>query len=480
MKNLRMFSILMILVFFSALIAGCAPAEETTDDTPAVEETEIEEPETVETEVEEPETEVPETEVPATEEPTEEEKEPVTITLWTEYTAAPKTDLVEFWIDTFQEKYPWITVEHKGISNEVAEETLRVALLGQDPPDIFLPQSRGEVVEYVDAEALLDLTDFYNERIDRFNPTFDAISDWQSVVAGQRWAIPYTVLHVNMIWYNDSLLQENGIDATEIGSLEDLMAACETLKENDVVCFQLGGGSTWPVGHWAQFFIQQNLPEETWKKLATGEKSWTDADIVEAVSYLEQMYEAGYFQPGVAADTRDVSRAAYFQGNGAFFAAGSWHLYQKGGELAPPDWEFKFIPFPSAEDSPIDNPVISTVNVLWSISSKTEHPEEAKLFLDHVTSLEVAQKHVELLQEFVVFKDAVTSENASEEMVAIADWTAEGTGINFLENYFTREVIQDGLWGGSLGVLSGQATTEEWMQLCADLQETTGNLEFEE
>ncbi len=475
MRKLKIFSLLMILTIAASLVVGCAPKTE--EPTPVAEETE--EPVVEETEeVEEPEPEVEEpTEEAETEEP---EPDPVTLTLWTEYTASPKSELVQYWIDTFQEKYPWITVEHKGISNEVAEETLRVALLGQDPPDIFLPQSRGEVVDYVDAGALLDLTDFYNERIDRFNPTFDAISDWQTVVGGQRYAIPYTVLHVNMIWYNDALLKEYGIEATEIKTLEDLMGACDILKENDVVCFQLGGGSTWPVGHWAQFFIQQNLPEETWKKLATGEKSWTDPDIVEAVSYLEEMYEAGYFQPGVAADTRDVSRAAYFQGNGAFFAAGSWHLYQKGGELAPPDWEFKFIPFPSAADSPIENPVISTVNVLWSISSKTEHPEEAKLFLAHVTSLQVAQKHVEMLQEFVVFKDAVTPENASDEMVAIAEWTADGTGINFLENYFTREVIQEGLWGGTLGVLTGQATTEEWMQLCADLQATSGNLEFEE
>lgn len=457
MKTKKFLSMLILLALLAVALVACAPAAEPA---PAPEPA-----------AEEP------APAPAVEE-VEEEKEPVTLTLYTEYNAPPRTDLVDYWIETFVAKYPWITVEHRGLDNEVYEETLRIALLGQEPPDIFQAESRGEMVEFVEEDVVLDVTDFYDSIRDRFIPAFDALSDWQSVVGGRRYAIPYTVLHINLIWYNDALLQANGIDATTIENLEDLMEVCETLKNNGEVCFQLGAGSTWPVGHWAQFFIQQNLPEETWFKLATGEKSWTDEDIVDAVSYLEEMYKAGYFQAGVAADTRDVARAAYYAGSGAFYAAGSWALYDKAS-LAPPDWEFNFIPFPSAEDSPVGNPVLSTNNILYAVAKKSSHPEEALLFIDHITSLDAAQKSVELLQGFVTIKDAVTVENAGPEMVAIDKWASAGKGINWLENYFTREVISEGLWGGAVGVVSGQATTAEWMQLIADIQASTGNLEFE-
>ena len=464
MKKLKVFSVLMILVLFGALIVGCAPAnnapEDVVVDEPAVEEPAVEEPEV--------------------EEPEEEEKEPVTLTVWTEYATSPKSDMAEYWVETFEAKYPWITVESRVISQLIGEEALRVGLLGSEAPDIFHVQSRGEVVDYVEAGLLYDLTDFYNERADRFASSFDALSEWQSVVGGKRWAIPYTVLHINLIWYNVDMLDTYGIDADSIVTLDDLMAACDVLDENGEICFQLGAGSTWPAGHWSEFFIQQNLPEESWYKLATGEKKWADPDIVDAVSYLEEFYNRGYFQPGVAADSRDTTMAAHFQGNGAFFAAGSWHLYNKGGDLAPPDWEFKFIPFPVAADSVVENPVLSTNNVLWAVHADTDVPEEALLFLDHVLSLETAQKHVEMLQEFLVIEGSVTPDNASEEFVAIAEWAEAGTGINWLENYFTREVINEALWGGATGVLSGQITTLEWMQLIDETQARTGNLEFEE
>jgi len=63
-------------------------------------------------------------------------------------------------------------------------------------------------------------------------------------------------------------------------------------------------------------------------------------------------------------------------------------------------------------------------------------------------------------------------------MVAIAEWVETGNVVNLLENYFTTEVVQDGMWAGAQGVLSGQLTALEWAQLIADTQAATGNLDF--
>jgi len=449
MKKMKVLGILVLAAFMAAILIGCAPAAE-----PAVE--------------------------PAAEEVVEEvaeeaEKEPVTITVWTEYTAPPKTDIMDAWIESFQAMYPYVTVEHKGISNEEWEETLRTAMLGGEPPDMFIVESRAETMEYVEADLLYDLTSWYDERADRFIPGYD----FNTVIDGKRYAIPYSILHVNLIWYNKALLEASGVDGSAIGTWDDLMSACEALKSDGIPCFQMGAGSLWPAGHFVYFLVQQSLTEEDWLKLATGEKSWTDEDVVAALGNLEEMYTAGYFQSGVAADTRDVSQAAFFNGEGGFFSAGSWHLYQLGAEGVPPDFEFNFIPFPDFADSPVKDAVLSTSNEHWAVTNKTEHPEEVLMFLDHITSLEQSAARVKGAQEFIAVRGSVNDETAGEQMVAIAKWVEAGNVLNLLENYFTREVVQDGMWAGAQGVLSGQLTAAEWAQLIADTQAATGNLDFE-
>jgi raffinose/stachyose/melibiose transport system substrate-binding protein len=401
-------------------------------------------------------------------------KTEATVTVWTEYTAAPKTTIMDDWIAGFQKKYPNITVTHKGISNETWEETLRTAMLGSNPPDLFLVESRAETMEYVEADLLYDLTSWYKERAARFIPGFE----FNTVVKDKRYAIPYSILHVNMIWYNPAVLKPSGVDGASIRTWDDLMAACKKIKAAGKDAFQLGGGSQWPAGHFVYFLLQQNLPQEDLIKLARGQKRWTDKDVVAALARLNEMYEAGYFQKGVAADTRDVAQAAFFQGQGGFFSAGSWHLYQLGSNKVPPDFQFEFIPFPNFAGAPVQNAVLSTSNEHWAVCKKAKFPKETLMFLDYITDLSQAEQRVKGAQEFLAIRGAVNQNTAKAQMVAIAKWVESGKVFNLLENYFTREVVQKGMWAGAQGVLAGKLSAQQWAQLIADTQAASGNLDF--
>jgi len=403
--------------------------------------------------------------------------EPVKITFWSEFTAPPKTPVVDEWIAGFQAEYPWITVEHRGISNEVWEETLRTAMLGGEPPDFFVTESRAELMDYVEAGLIYDLTNWYDKHADRFVPGTALVN---SVIRGRRYAIPWTVLVLDLIWYNPAILGKYGLDATTIKTWDDLIATCETLKQNGEVCFAFGGGGAgWTGGHWVMLLVQKNLTQEDIRKLASREKKWTDPDVVAALSYFEEMTTKGYFAPGAAADNRDVGQALFFQGQGAFWQAGSWHLYQKGGSLAPPDFEFKFIPFPNFAGAPVQDVSLVGGNVQWTVSSKTKHLDETLLFLEYITRLENAQRWVQDVQEFIAAKGAVNESSAGPEMVAIADYLEASNPADFLELYIPTAVRNDGHWAGAQGILSGQITAQEWAELIDQIHETEGALSLE-
>lgn len=397
------------------------------------------------------------------------------LAVWTEL--YKKSTVMDEWIADFEEKYPWITVEHRGIDNEVWEETLRTAMYGGNPPDIFVTESRAELLEYVNSGLIYDLTDWYDEHSERFMPGYELTS----VIRGRRFAIPWDVLVLDLIWYNTKIMDKYDLDPTTIKTWDDLMAMCEILKQHGEVPFAFGGGGAgWTGGHWVMFLLQKNLPSEDIMKLARREKKWTDPDVVAALSHFEEFVKRGYFTPGAAENDRDAGRKLYFQGQGAFWQAGSWHLIQKSSSLTPPDWEFKFIPFPNFTDAPVQNVAISASNVQWTISSKSKHIDEALLFLEYITHLKpAAELWVKESQGFLALRGAVNENTAGPEMVVIAQYLESANVVTALEHYFPREVVQDGHWKGSVGILSGRITTEEWAELIEELHKASGALMLE-
>jgi raffinose/stachyose/melibiose transport system substrate-binding protein len=401
-------------------------------------------------------------------------KEPVKLTVWTE---PFMTTVMDEWIADFQEEYPWITVEHQGIDNEVWEETLRTAMYSGSPPDIFVIQSRAELLDYVNNGLLYDLTDWFDEYQERFIPGYEL----NSVVRGRRYAVPWDVLVLDLIWYNSQIMNTYGLNPTIIKTWDDLMAMCATLKQHGEIPFAFGGGGIgWTGGHWVMFLLQKNLPPEDILKLAKREKTWTDPDVIAALGHFEELVKKGYLAPDAARNDRNAGRDLYFQGQGAFWQAGSWHLFQKGGKLAPSDWEFKFIPFPSFTNAPAQNIAISSSGWQWTISRASEQIDEALLFLEYITRLKPAvELWVKESQGLLAVRSAVNEHTAGPETVAIAQYLESSNVVPGLEHYFPRPVIQEGHWKGSIGVLSGQITTVEWAELIEELHKASGVLMLE-
>jgi ABC-type glycerol-3-phosphate transport system substrate-binding protein len=222
--------------------------------------------------------------------------------------------------------------------------------------------------------------------------------------------------------------------------------------------------------------LQNNMPQEEWMKIMTREKPWTDPEVVEILSLFEQMVQLGYMAPGAAADDRDTGRALYFQGQGAFWGAGSWHLYQKGGTLAPPDWTYEFIPFPPLEANKDLNVAMSGSNNQWTVSSGSKHIDETLLFVEYISRLENAELWVEKVQEFITVRDSVNEATAGSEMAAIADYVEASNVQAFIEHYIPSAVRDEAHWKGATGILSGQITTQEWAELIDATHEAEGVL----
>jgi raffinose/stachyose/melibiose transport system substrate-binding protein len=201
--------------------------------------------------------------------------------------------------------------------------------------------------------------------------------------------------------------------------------------------------------------------------------------VIAALSRFKELVLKGYLTPNAAAYDRHSGRDLYFQGHGAFWQSGSWHLFTRGTPPVPADWEYRFFPFPGFAETPERNVAISTGGWNWAVCQQSPHKHEALLFLDYITQPEIAELWARTFQWFLAIRGAVNAQIASPEMLAISQYLEASGAVPGLEHFFHRSVVQEGHWEGSIGVLLGRYTTGQWAERIEELQKASGVLTLE-
>ena len=453
------------VVFFAALIiallaASCGPA------TPAPQATE---PPVVEEPTAAPEAEPTEAQA---EEPTEPAAsgEKVTLSFWTEFSAEPEKSVTDELVRQFNETHPNIKVEHRSIENEQFFTVLRTGFTSGEPPDVFQHEGHNNLYQFVIPGEVEDISDWWAEKGDRFQPGTEASITYQ----GKQYGIPWTLHTDTQIYYNETVLEENGIDPDSLNTWDDYLAAFETLKSNGVTPISFANKFGWSGSQWFFAFLARWVGTEKVLDLAARncDYKWTDPDIVEAAKLYTDLNDAGYFSMGKASDDFPAATALFFAGKTGFFQTGSWFLGDAEAN-APPDFKLGMKTFPMIEGGQGDpDEVVMQGLEGISISKKgaEKNREATLLFMEWLSDIPQAQTWVKEGVKISPVKGAVTAETASPFLQQIVEEQIDGnTGsFPFLEHVVPKTVGEEAIWMGSVGVLTGQLDAESWMQNVED------------
>lgn len=400
----------------------------------------------------------------------------VELTFWTEWSADPWKSLGDDLVAQFNEANPGIRVTHRAIENEQFFTVLRTAFASGEPPDIFQHEANNNLFQFVIPGEVADITDWYEANGDRFVAGSEAAVSYD----GRVYGVPGGVATGTQIYYNAALLRENGIDPAALVTWDDYLAAFETLKQNGIVPIAYANKFGWPGSQWFYALLVRWVGAEKVNQLVARNcgYAWTDQDIVQAAQYYVDLAENDYFSSGMASDDYPAATALFFAGRAGFFHTGSWFIADASAEM-PPGFELgmnEFPVFPNGAD-PEGTQAFASVLGGYSISQQGAelHRDEALLFIDFITQLPQAQEGVRRTGSISSVVGAVTEETANPLTLQIIDQQLEGnTGtIGFLEHITPFEVGEDAIWTGSVGVLTGQLTAEQWMQNVEDAAAAT-------
>jgi raffinose/stachyose/melibiose transport system substrate-binding protein len=337
---------------------------------------------------------------PAEADPTEpaDETEPavpdeeITLVVWDQEVRGGQNEVIEELNAEFQEAHPNITIERVSRSFEDLETTLPLALTGDDAPDVVQANNgRPMMGAFVEAGLLLPLDDYaeqygWTERFpDSVRATASYTPDGVTFGEGSLYGLAQQGELVG-VFYNRAKLDDLGLAVPE--TWEDFLAAIEAANAAGEVAMPFGNVDQWPGIHVYGAVMNRHVPADDVRHLGFGTAGadWTSAENMAAADEILDLAEAGLFSDGFNGADYDVVAEEFGAGTGVFLIAGTWLLPDLDEALGD-DLGF-MLPPPQAGET---NVATGATSLPFSITSATEHPDAAAVYLDFLTTADAMQ-----------------------------------------------------------------------------------------
>ncbi|MDK2952396.1 MAG: glucose/mannose transport system substrate-binding protein [Kosmotogales bacterium] len=284
-------------------------------------------------------------------------------------------------IELFNEWYPDVNVINATVAGGAgtnAKAVLKTRMLGGNPPDSFQVHAGEELTDtYVITGLMEPITDLLAEWgiSDKFPEDILSICSY----GGEVYSIPVNVHRGNVIFANNAILEEAGVDSIPL-DWDGFFAALDKIKEAGYVPLALGDKNKWPATHLFEDVLASTLGPDGYKGLWDGSVSFDDPKVVEAVEIFGRLMD--YVNEDHAAGTWQDATLMVQDGRAAMNVMGDW----AEGYLKTLGWtpgvEFDWSVVPGNEG------IFMVVSDTFGLPKGAPDAENAKKWLKLVSSVE--------------------------------------------------------------------------------------------
>jgi raffinose/stachyose/melibiose transport system substrate-binding protein len=387
----------------------------------------------------------------------------VTLTVWDQEVRGGQAAQIEELNKQFQAKYPNIKLKRVTRSTDDLNTTLKLALSGNEPPDVFQANNgRPQMGSFVQAGQLVPLDayaaayrwgDRYPESVRKYS---SYSKDGKTFGSGSLYGLPQ-VGEVVGIFANTAKLKAAGVN--EPKTWAELEASLATLKAKGELPLVLGNLDKWPAIHVFGTVQAQNVQPDAIRTLGFGQKggSWTTPENTKAAQTLVDWVDKGYFSKDVNGQGYDPAWQAFSKGTGAYLIAGTWLQADLGKAMGD---DVTFMLPPPASGTPA---ATGGTGIPWAISSKSKYPDAAAAYINFITSPEA----MGVLAKNENLPIADTAQQQAPSALGKAVFTAFGTAVeeDALVPYldYATPTMADTLGAALQDLLAKKATPEQFL-----------------
>jgi raffinose/stachyose/melibiose transport system substrate-binding protein len=387
----------------------------------------------------------------------------VTLTVWDQEVRGGQNEQIEALNAAFMEAYPNITIDRVSRSTDDLRTTLRLALSGEDAPDVVQANnSRSEMGQYVGAGLLVPLDEYAEAYgwFDRFPESVRALASYSedgSVFGeGQLYGLPQMGEIVGL-FYNKTKLDELGVEPP--ATTDEFVAAVEAAREAGEVPVQFGNSDGWPGIHEYGFVQNQFVDAETIRDLGFGRpgSSWTSEDNVAAAEAIVSWADSGYFVDGFSGIDYDTAWQNFAQGDGVFFVGGTWLVADLADAMGD---AVGFVLTPAGASG--QHLVTGGPSIPWAIPANSENQDAAAAYIDFITNAEAMTTVTEAGNLPVVDAGAQEVDGLLAEVFdAWAQVGEEDLLVPYLD--YATETFYDTITAAVQDLLAGQRSPQDFL-----------------
>jgi raffinose/stachyose/melibiose transport system substrate-binding protein len=312
----------------------------------------------------------------------------ITLTVWDQNTDGG-IDVAQKQLNKqFEQKYPNVTIKRVSRSFSDLKTTLKLALSGNNPPDVVQAnQGYPDMGAFVKAGLLRPIGDYsklygwngyYPSSLLKLNSFSSDGKTWQG---NELYGVSQTGELVG-IYYNKSILSKDGISSPP-KTLDEFTTDMQKVKAAGDLPLSYGDVEKSPGIHLYGVVLSAIAGANAVNDLVAGKSgSWTGSDEVQAAKTIQGWQKSGYLTPGGNGVSQDVATADFGKGQSAFLIDGTWN--EATLQQSPDGKQIGFQTLtPSGGSTPVTE---GGEGLAWAMTSKTKHANAAAAYIDFITN----------------------------------------------------------------------------------------------
>lgn len=231
----------------------------------------------------------------------------------------PESDYITAKVKEWNAEKNGITIEPIFIATETDYlNRLATDMASGDTPSIFMQYGGTNCLDYVEADAILNL-----------QPYLDASPEWKNGIVKENWtcgdfseygyegqyAVPWSAFEI-LLYYNEEYLKACGLEVPT--TWDELLNCCKVLTENGYQPFKYGEGTNYKYAHHLSVMAAKAYGPDFQHKLAAREYTYESPEMLDLMTKMKEMQDAGYFGENILSVDAVAERTYFGAGESAF------------------------------------------------------------------------------------------------------------------------------------------------------------------
>lgn len=283
-------------------------------------------------------------------------------------------------LDRFSQRHPHITIRFDATDPPQYNAALSRQMESGAGPDLFYLRSYS-VSRQLYEKGYLELLDDLPGLKENFSP--DMLAPW-STDDGRPYGVPF-IATAHGIYYNQDIFEQ--LNLTMPDSWQELLRVAEIIRDKGYIPFANASGDRWTMGELVFMNIAPNFigGREGRQAYLNGQRCFNDAHMVAAFRAVKDL--APFLPPNQALLTYHDSQQLFLQGMAAMWLGGSWDIAFFEAQKPAFAWSVFAVPPPAGQPTYVTFQLDAGVG----LNAASVHKAEARLFLEWLTSQELAE-----------------------------------------------------------------------------------------